>query len=489
MKDATAARHPFPPRTLARVPLRRSAQRAASRLLPACLAGCLLACSGGSGTAPAGTSGLGDRLFPAAGNGGYDVTHYGLDLSYDPGSGRLAGTAVITATAAQDLRGFDLDLAGLTVVRVGVDGRAARATRSGTELTVRPARTLRRGARFETTVAYAGVPRLLTDPDGSHEGWFRTDDGALALGEPVGSMAWFPGNDHPSDKAAFDVTMSVPTGLGVVSNGEPAGTRTAAGRTSFHWRSTAPMATYLATVGIGHYTVTRSRTPGGIALYTAVDPRSDDRQTAAALSRLPEILDWEAGLFGPFPFGSAGAVVDHLPSGQVGYALETQNRPVFPGDGSGPAVAVPTLVHELSHQWFGDSVTPSSWQDMWLNEGFATYATWLWQEDDGGVPVSRSAATAFADPGTWAFAPAAPPTAADVSAPPVYNRGALVLHELHRALGDTAFATLLRGWPAAHLHGNASTADFTAYCAGLTTRDLTPLFATWLYGTAKPARL
>jgi hypothetical protein len=226
-----------------------------------------------------------------------------------------------------------------------------------------------------------------------------------------------------------------------------------------------------------------------VPLYTAVDPRSDDPRTAAALRRLPEILDWESGLFGRYPFGSAGAVVDDLPPGQVGYALETQNRPVFPGDGDGPAVDVPTLVHELSHQWFGDSVTPRSWQDMWLNEGFATYTTWLWQEREDGVPVSRSAATAFADPAAWAFPPAAPPTAADVSAQPVYDRGALVLYELHQALGETAFAKLLRGWPAAHSYGNASTADFTAYCAGLTTRDLTPLFATWLYGTARPAGL
>lgn len=473
------------------MPLAAAVLPTAVRLLRACLAGaslaCLLSCSGGAPSA--GATGVGDRLFPTAGNGGYDATHYGLDLSYDPGSGRLSGTAVITATATQNLGRFDLDLAGLTVTRVAVDGRAARATRSGTELTVRPARTLHRGARFRTTVAYAGVPRLLTDPDGSHEGWFRTGDGALALGEPVGSMTWFPGDDHPSDKAAFDLDVSVPAGLTAVSDGELAGTRTEAGRTVFHWRSTAPMATYLATVGIGHYTVTRSRTPGGVPLYIAVDPHSDDPQTAAALRRMPDILDWESGLFGRYPFASAGAVVDDLPSGQVGYALETQNRPAFPGDGDGPAVDVPTLVHELSHQWFGDSVTPRGWQDMWLNEGFATYATWLWQEHEDGVPVSRSAAEAFADPAAWAFPPATPPTAADLSAQPVYERGALVLHELRRAMGEAAFAKLLRGWPAAHSHGNASTADFTAYCAGLTTRDLTPLFATWLYGSAKPARL
>ncbi|MYS23110.1 Peptidase family M1 [Streptomyces sp. DvalAA-14] len=474
-----------------RLPAVRTPLRAALPLL----LGCCLSCSGGAGAVPsalpgfpAGVPGAGDRLFPRAGNGGYDVTHYGLDLRYDPGPGELTGTARISATATADLGRLDLDLAGLTVHRVAVDGKPAGQGRDGTELVVRPPRPITRGARFEITVRYSGVPKLLTDPDGSHEGWFRTGDGAVALGEPVGSMAWFPGNDHPSDKATYDITVSVPAGLTVVSNGELAGRSSAGGRTAFHWRTTEPMATYLATVAIGHYTVTRSRTPGGLPLYVAVDPRSDDPGTAAALRRIPEILAWESGVFGPYPFASAGAIVARLPTGRGGYALETQNRPVFPGDDGPPAVAVGTLVHELSHQWFGDWTTPADWQDIWLNEGFATYAEWLWQQHEGGRSVARSAASAFADPADWAFPPASP-TAAHLFDAPVYDRGALVLYELHRALGDRAFATLLRTWPAAHRGGNASTAEFTAFCAHLTGKDLTPLFATWLYGKAKPARL
>lgn len=453
------------------------------------LLACCLSCAGGRPGAGTGSRGVGDRLFPDAGNGGYDVTHYGLDLSYDPGPGELRGTAVISATAEQPLSRFDLDLAGLTVDRVTVGGRAADVSRAGTELVVRPAGTIRRGARFATTVVYAGVPETLTDPDGSHEGWFGTDDGALALGEPVGSMAWFPGDDHPSDKAGYDITVSVPSGLTAVSNGELVSSTRAGARTAFHWRTDAPMASYLATLAIGRFDVTRSRTPSGLPLYTAVDPASADPASVAALKRIPEILAWESSVFGPYPFASAGAIVDHVSGGRVGYSLETQNRPVFPGDGSPPAVNLSTLVHELSHQWYGDSVTPESWQDMWLNEGFATYVTWMWQEHEGGTTVDKAAASTFASADEWAFPPAAPPKASDVSAPPVYGRGALVLYELRRTLGDSAFFRLLKDWPAAHRHGNASTADFTAFCARYTSRDLSPLFATWLYGYAKPPRL
>ncbi|MFF7194750.1 M1 family metallopeptidase [Streptomyces sp. NPDC008079] len=486
--------------------------RAALPILLACSLACCLSCSGGgtaapertaadrtapdrtghaSGSADVGAPGVGDRLFPRAGNGGYDVTHYGLDLAYDPGSGKLRGTAVVTATATQPLARFDLDLSGLTVTRVTVDGRSAAVDRADSELKVTPATPLRDGARFETTVTYEGVPPTLTDPDGSHEGWFRTDDGALALGEPVGAMAWFPSNNHPSDKAAYDITVTVPHGLTAVSNGELVDSADRGGETAFHWRAEEPMATYLATVAIGHFDITRSRTGGGVPVYVAVDPRSDDPTTAAALRRIPEIVDWESGLFGPYPFSSVGAIVDHLPSGRVGYALEAQTKPVFPGDGEpgDPAVPLDTLVHELSHQWFGDSVTPAAWQDMWLNEGFATYAEWLWQEHEGGRTVERSAAAALADPANSAFPPAAPPGPDRISDAPVYGGGALVLYQLREALGPTAFATLLRTWPAARRHGNATTADFTAFCQRLTPHDLTPLFTAWLHTTHHPSSL
>ncbi|NEE34320.1 M1 family metallopeptidase, partial [Streptomyces sp. SID7982] len=250
------------------------------------------------------------------------------------------------------------------------------------------------------------------------EGWLRTADGSVALGEPTGSMAWFPGNHHPRDKAAYDIEVTVPDPLKAVSNGQLVARRTEDGRTAYHWRTTEPMASYLATVAVGEFTTEQARTPDGIRLFTAVDPASA-AASKDVLAQIPEVLAWSRARFGPYPFTSAGAIVER--AGDSTYALETQNRPVFPGP---PDTGL--LVHELAHQWFGNSVTPKTWRDMWLNEGFATYAEWLWAADHDGVPVGESFDEAYEDDANWAFPPADPPAALDLSDPPVYGRGAMV---------------------------------------------------------------
>ncbi|MFF3828580.1 M1 family metallopeptidase [Streptomyces griseus] len=464
-------------------PVRRRTAR--TPLLPA-LALTLLAggCTGGVEGTP-GAAGLRDPYFPGLGNGGYDVTHYGLELDVDPAGDRLRGTATITARATQDLSAFHLDLAGLDVESAAVEGRPAAVNRAGKELTLRPAADvedrLREGRTFTAVVRYSGSPETITDPDGSEEGWLRTADGAVALGEPAGSMAWFPGNHHPSDKAAYDIEVTVPDPLKAVSNGQLVARRTEDGRTAYHWRTTEPMASYLATVAVGRFTTEQARTAEGIRLFTAVDPASA-AASEDVLERIPEVLAWSRARFGPYPFTSAGAIVER--TGDATYALETQNRPVFPGP---PDTGL--LVHELAHQWFGNSVTPKTWRDMWLNEGFATYAEWLWAADHDGVPVGESFDEAYEDDANWAFPPADPPTAAELSEPPVYGRGAMVVHRIRLATGDDrAFFALVRGWTEKYRHANASTDDFTAYVEAETGLELGGLWDDWLYGGSRPAR-
>ncbi|MFJ3304492.1 M1 family metallopeptidase [Streptomyces sp. NPDC086549] len=455
--------------------------------LAALLALTLTACDGGVHGTPGG-SGVHDPYFPKAGNGGYDVTHYGLTLSYDPGTHRLTGKAVITARATEDLSAFDLDLKGLDVEDVTVEGSRARFSRAGQELTVRPHDDLDKGETFSTTVRYSGTPETITDPDESEEGWLRTADGALALGEPTGSMAWFPGNDHPSDKASYDIAVTVPKGLQAVSNGELTRETTTGGRTTFAWHTAEPMATYVATLAIGHYDITRYTTKSGLPVYVAVDPKQTEA-SRKVLAKIPEIMEWEEYNFGPYPFSSTGAIVDR--PDDAGYALETQTRPVFPG-----APDTGTLVHELAHQWYGDSVTPKTWRDMWLNEGFATYAEWLWDEDHGGDTVQQTFDAVYdgdyfdnADQAKaiWAFPPAKPSSAAHISDRPVYERGAMVLHKIRQKVGDDTFYDIIQGWAAAHRHGNADTAEFTAYVEKMAPdKDFDAIWDDWLYGDGKP---
>ncbi|MFF9350835.1 M1 family metallopeptidase [Streptomyces sp. NPDC014734] len=464
-----------------RTRVRRTAGSAALALLVLAVS---TGCSGGVRGTP-GASGLRDPYFPKLGNGGYDVTHYDLVLDVDPQAHRLRGTATVTARATQDLSAFNLDLAGLTVQTATVDGRRAAVNRAGHELTLRPAtedgEPLRKGDTFRTVIRYSGSPETLTDPDTSEEGWLWTADGAVGLGEPTGSMAWFPGNNHPSDKATYDITVTVPRGLTAVSNGELASRTTAAdGSGTYHWHVAEPMASYLATVAVGRFATKASTTPDGIKVFTAADT-TVAAQSAPVLARVPEIVKWEAEHFGPYPFSATGAIVGR--DGDAGYALETQNRPFFPGP---PNAGL--LVHEMAHQWFGNSVTPKSWRDMWLNEGFATYAEWLWEEDKEGRPVEERFDDAFDEDANWAFPPSDPPTAADISRAPVYGRGAMVVHKIRQAVGDDRrFYALVRGWTKAHRHGNASTADFTAYVERTTGKDLTGLWDTWLYGRSRPA--
>ncbi|MFE3492879.1 M1 family metallopeptidase [Streptomyces sp. NPDC059175] len=445
------------------------------------------ACTDGDGPGVHGTpgaAGLRDPYFPKLGNGGYDVTHYDLVLRYDPKAGTLAGAATITARATQDLSAFNLDLHGLTVEGVTVDGTPAAANRAGNELTIRPRRDLDEGSTFRTVVRYAGTPQAITDPDGSREGWLRTADGAVALGEPAGSMAWFPGNHHPSDKATYDITVTVPEGVAAVSNGELRSQRPAAdGGTIYAWHSGEPMASYLATLAVGPFDIRTSHPArAGVPVITAVDKSLVDASEELR-ARIPEVQAWAQRTFGPYPFSSTGAVVtrDPFASAEGAYALETQTRPFFPeGD-----FEETTLVHELAHQWYGNSVSPKTWGDMWLNEGFATYAEWLYDAEFEGKPVQQSFDDAFEDEGAWAFPPAEPPVE-DLSGAPVYLRGAMVLHEVRRAVGDETFFALLKEWPQSHRHGNASTEDFTAFVEERSGKDLTELWDAWLYGDGRP---
>ncbi|MFC6083517.1 M1 family metallopeptidase [Sphaerisporangium aureirubrum] len=430
----------------------------------------------------AGAPSVGDPYFPDEGNGGFDVRHYDIAFTFDPATKGIDATTTITAVATQDLDQFDLDFRGPQISSLTVGKHKASFRREGQELIVTPRPKLKTGTEFTVTVKYAGVPPVITDPDDSIEGWVPTDDGVFVPGEPQGSAAWLPGSDHPTDKATFTFHATVPEGLTAVGNGQLLSQKTAKGRTTFVWDSTEPMATYLATITIGRFQVAESSTPGGIPIYTAVDPQLAT-QSAATVAKIPEIIEYFNTLFGPYPFASAGAIVDRAPD--VGYALESQTKPIFSS-----APSVNTMAHEIAHQWYGDSVSVKRWSDIWLNEGFATYAQWLWTEHSGGATAQqtfdgsgnygRAATSSFwqtvtTDPGPVNMFGNVP-----------YNRGAMTLHALRGKIGDPAFFKLLKDWATTHKYGNATTADFVAEAQSVSGMDLTAFFDVWLYQKGKP---
>ena len=435
-----------------------------------------------------GSPGVGDPFFPFGGNGGYDVRHYHLDLSWNPDSKVLSGSETILATATKALSRFDLDLRGFTVKRVTVNGAPATVTRPrqdnterAQELTITPKRALRQHVPFVVRIQYAGTPEVVTDPDDAIEGWVPTSDGAFVVGEPQGSPGWFAANDTPTDKATYDVQLTVPDGLTAVGNGALISQRSENGRSTFHWLERYPMASYLATITFGKFEVTRGRTPGGIPTYVAVDPTQAAASTPV-LAKLPAIVDYFSGVFGRYPFETVGAIVDNAPD--VGYALETQTKPVFD---HAPDEA--TLAHEIAHQWFGDAVTLKKWPDIWLHEGFATLSEWLWSEHTGGRSAHEAFAALLAQPADadlWSPPPANPGNPANLFGSPVYDRGGMTLQALREKIGDKKFFTILRSWYQEHRYGNATTAQFIALSEKVSGADLDAFFTTWLYTPGKP---
>ena len=433
------------------------------------------------GFAP-GAAGVGDPYFPTYGNGGYDVTNYLLKVRYDPATDQLTGDATIEATATADLSRFNLDLAGLTVEEVRVGDAVAHHTRDGAELVVTPDAGLRRGRPFTVRVRYAGKPAPITSPDLGTGGFLDTPDGAIALGQPESASTWFPVNDHPLDKATYRIEATVPTGLAAISNGVLDGRTEDAGWTTWRWSVRAPMASYLSTLVIGKYRV-RTGTHAGRPLVTAVaESLPAGGPAERSIDRTGEIADFLATRFGPYPFEAYGGVA--IADNRIGYALETQSRPVYgPAFFSeGPNFRV--VAHELAHQWFGDSVSIRRWSDLWLNEGFATYAEWLWTEHDGGESAQAAFQRVYAAT-DWAQ-PALDPGRSELFGRAVYQRGALTVHALRRTVGDEVFFRFLRTWTAEKRDGNADTADLIAVAERVSGKPLREFFDAWLTGTTAP---
>ncbi len=433
-----------------------------------------------------GAAGIGDGYFPADGNGGYDVTHYGIHDTYRIGSGRLTGRTRVAAVATQALDRLDLDLV-LTPTAVRVDGRRVPFTKpTRHELRVDLPHPVPAGAAFTVDVSYRGRPATLGY--GGEHPWQANLREAMAMNEPHIAPWWFAANDHPRDKASFDVTVRVPRGNRVIGNGDLVAKRVGATWSAWHWRVRQPISTYLAFFAAGRFTVRTGTSADGLPYTLAVSktmPPAWQRGSMRALRRTPGIVAWEARQFGRYPFSSTGGVVTGL---YPGFALENASRPTYPYWGSGRG-ATRVEVHELAHQWFGDAVSVDRWRDIWLNEGFATWVEWRYAETHWDVPartqLHRSYGSHPADDPFWQVR-VANPGPRHLFDQAVYDRGAMALQALRQRIGDAGFSVLLRTWVEQHRGGNARVEDFERLAEQVSGQDLGGFFTAWLHSRTRP---
>lgn len=430
---------------------------------------------------PADPAGAGDAYFPLLGNGGFDVARYDIAIiANPPASTDIVVRTTITAVATATLATFDLDLTGMTIASVAVDGGPAAFTRDGAEVVVVPARAISFGATFVTTIEYSGTPARLVDAEQTVVGWQRVGTTSFVVSEPNGAHNWLASSDHPSDKAAFTFRIDVPSAVTAAANGRLVSAVAANGRTTYVWDAPEPMATYLATVAIGAFTIVNEAMHGNVHIRH-VFPTPLASQLTSAFARTDEMLDVLTSLFGPYPFADYGALVIDA---RLGYALETQTLALFDRQIAMSSTTDIFQVHELAHQWFGNSVTVRSWRDIWLNEGFATYAESLWHErtdasfdiDASMRSLARRSFTPIRDPGPDAMFTRS-----------VYDRGALALHALRIDVGDDTFFAILRAWATSFARGNGSTEEFVALATRLAGRDEAPLVNRWLDDDPVPA--
>ncbi|MFC7430899.1 MULTISPECIES: M1 family metallopeptidase [unclassified Agrococcus] len=425
-----------------------------------------------------------DPYMPSHGDLSYDVEHAVVDLDYRPSSNLLEGIATLTIVAAEPVRRIRLDLAHLRVSRVLVDGARARHAHSGTRLAVTLPAEAAAGTRMLVQVDYRGTPRPLRMRAFGEAGWEELADGVIVAAQPHGAPTWMPCNDRASSKATYDLSVRVPSAYVVACSGEQTGVERRGAARTWRFSQRAPMAPYLATVQIGRYQEVRQR--AAVPMRVLRPAGLTGAAFEASFGLQPQMLACFEAEFGPYPFDDYTTVVT---DDELEIPLESQSLSTF-GRNHCRAEwdAVRLIAHELSHQWFGNAVTARTWRDIWLHEGFACYAEWVWSQASGGPSIDEQARAHHA---RLAALPQdlvlSDPGAADMFDDRVYKRGALALVALRRTIGPEAMRTLLHAWVDEHAGGTVETSDLVALATRVSGLDVAPLLAAWLDAPALPA--
>ena len=426
-----------------------------------------------------------DPYQPSHGTTDAHVEHYDLDLTYRVTPNRLIGTATLRLRVLRSVTELALDLIGLAVDRVTVQGAdLVRHRHRDGRLVLRFAGPVAADAVLTVAVRYGGNPAPVTSPWGL-VGWEELADGVVVASQPTGAPTWFPCNDRPGDKSTYRISLTVDSPYRVLAPGVLVSTRVRAATTTWVFEDRHPTSTYLVTVQIGRYD--QIAIADGPVPQRAVLPATLRPAAQRALAQHGAMMTLFSELFGPYPFDQYTLVVT---PDELEIPLEAQGIAIFGANHLEPGDEGARLVpHELAHQWFGNSVSVSSWQHIWLSEGLACYAEWLWSQASGGLSADALARLWH---GRLARMPQdlvlADPGPQRIFDDRVYKRGALTVHALRGALGDAPFFALIRHWTARYADATVDTALFRAHCAEHATaaggprraREVADLLSAWL---------
>jgi aminopeptidase N len=434
-----------------------------------------------------GAASAGDSRVPGIGNGGYDAQHYDADIKVGT-DGALDATSKMKALATQDLDQLNIDFVGFDIESVKVNGKKATFKREDGELVVKPAEQLGKGQEFEVQVDYNGQPKPFPSKHAPVAlGWNTFEGGSYVVSEPDGTRAWLPVNDHPTDKASYSFHLNVPKPLVAAANGVLTGVDELADSRTYHFEAKDQMASYLSTVHVGDYVRSESVSPNGVPIRNYF-PSDILKESEHDFGRVPEMMGFFSEKFGAYPFEVYGNIVMDANLGGAA-ALETQTLPLYDrGMVSGDRRTERVLVHELAHHWFGNSVSPGDWKDIWLNEGLASYSEMLWTEHDKGVEA-RDRALVRAQQIVRRFGssdPIAEPSPNGLFDSKVYQGGALAVHALRKEVGDESFFEILKTYGAQHRDSTATTDDLIAISSAVAKKDLYPFFQRWVYSSDLP---
>ena len=419
------------------------------------------------------------------GNGGYDVIHYDIALDVDPGANTIGAVTTLTAEATESLAAFNLDFSGLDVDAVVVDGEVAAFSREKSEMTVRPPVVIPAGTQFSVAVTYSGTPQPIADPAVPFVqgiGWQWMDGVIFTVNQPSGAMSWFPGNNHPTDKATFTFRITVPAGSTAAATGVLVEEVLDDGRITTTWQMNDQMATYLAAVYIGDFERHEQVSPGGLLIRDYL-PSGIDPALAGSLSLTPDIIRYYESILGPYPFEAYGTIV--LPFA-TGFALENQTLSVHGLYSLDPYI----IAHEIMHQWIGNAVTIDDWSDIWIHEGFAFYLPFMYLAETTGLNLG---ALIMQQHDIVISQTASPPKGIEIhemfDSNAVHRRGGLALHALRLHVGEDAFLDIMKAHYERGAGRNTNTATFLGVVDDLAGEDAAALVESWLFDPEVPPAL